>query len=142
MKLEDIEIEIEKDSQIDVNKLSHESLKLPLLSTKYRKFFVYESKVLMQAQIKLTEMESELFKYYDGSAPDSEYVKYPINKLPLKGNIDKSIKSDKRYLELMEKVKNQELKVFAIQDFMKELNSRSFNIKNAIEWEKFKNGLN
>jgi hypothetical protein len=96
----------------------------------------------MQAQIRLNEMEFNLFKYYNGEGTDEEYKQHPLNKLPLKGNIDKCIKVDKRYVELSEKVKNQELKVFAVQDFMKELNSRSFNIKNAIEWEKFKNGLN
>lgn len=142
MKLDEIEAEIQVDSIIDGNKLSAESLKIPMLSAKYRRYYIVESKILMQAQIRLNEMEFNLFKYYNGEAPDTEYKQYPINKLPLKGNIDKCIKVDKRYVELSEKVKNQELKVFAIQDAMKELNSRSFNIKNAVEWEKMKNGLN
>jgi hypothetical protein len=142
MKLEEIELQIAEDSMIDVNKLSTESLKIPMLAAKYRKYYIVESKILMQAQIRLNEMEFNLFKYYNGEGTDEEYKQHPLNKLPLKGNIDKCIKVDKRYVELSEKVKNQELKVFAVQDFMKELNSRSFNIKNAIEWEKFKNGLN
>jgi hypothetical protein len=142
MKLEEIELEIAQDSEIDINKLSAESLKIPLLASKYRRYYVIESKVLLQAQTRLAEMEFNLFKYYNGEASDEEYKQRPINKLPLKGNIDKCIKVDKLYLELSEKVKNQELKVYTVNDFMKSLNQRSFDIRNAVEWEKMKNGLN
>lgn len=142
MKLEEIENEIAIDSVINPNKLSEEALKTPIISSKYRRYYVIESRVLFQAQARLIELEMDLFKYYNGEASEDEYRQYPINKLPLKGNIDKSIKSDKRYLELTEKVKNQELKVYTINDFMKGLTQRSFDIKNAIEWEKLKNGVN
>lgn len=142
MKLEEIEEEIAQDSIIDINKLSTEALRIPIIAAKYRRYYIIESKILMQAQIRLNEMEFNLFKYYNGEATEAEYKARPINKLPLKGNIDKNIKVDKLYVELSEKVKNQELKVYAINDFMKGLNQRSFDIKNAIEWEKMKNGLN
>lgn len=142
MKLEEIEEEIAQDSIIDINALSTESLKIPVLASKYRRYYIIESKILIQAQTRLTELEQALFNYYNGDGTDEQYKQRPLNKIPLKGNIDKCIKSDKMYLELYEKVKNQELKVYAVNDFMKSLNQRSFDIRNAVEWEKMKNGLN
>ena len=141
MKLEDLESEIELDSKLDKD-LSAESLKIPLLAAKYRRYYVHESKVLHQAQIKQSDMEFRFYQYYNGEASEQDYRDHPINKLPLKGRIPDFIKNDKRMVELNEKVRNQELKVFAIQDFMKGLNQRSFDIKNAIAWERFKSGLN
>ena len=61
MKLEEIEEEIAQDSIIDINKLSTEALRIPIIAAKYRRYYIIESKILMQAQIRLNEMEFSLF---------------------------------------------------------------------------------
>ena len=50
------------------------------------------------------------------------------------------IESDKDILELSEKISYQKEKIDYLESIIKSLNTRGFQIKNAIEWKRFTMG--
>ena len=50
------------------------------------------------------------------------------------------IESDKDFLELLEKISYQKEKIEYLESIVKSLNTRGFQIKNAIEWKRFTMG--
>ena len=50
------------------------------------------------------------------------------------------IESDKDVLELTEKISYQKEKIEFLESIIKSLNTRGFQIKNAIEWKRFTMG--
>lgn len=142
MKIEEYLEMFEADAVINKNDLTTESLKIPLVLAKYQKHLVQESKILKSAEQLLDKKKLDLYKYYTGDAPDAVYKAKPLNKKPLKSDIEKYyMDADEDYQKLEQQIVNQSLKVRLLEDQMKALSQRSFNIKNAIDWEKFKNGI-
>lgn len=133
---------IEADAVINKSDLTAESLKIPILMAKYQRHLIQESRILKSAEQLLDKKRLDLYKYYTGDAPDAVYKEKPLNKKPLKSDIEKYyMEADSDYQKLEQQIHNQSMKVKMLDDQMKSLAKRSFDIKNAIDWEKFKNGI-
>ena len=141
MKLDEILSMIQEDSVIDVTALDAESLKIPYLHSKWYKIFIEELKALKGLEAEYDKMMKEKFEYYLGKAEDEVYEKKPLNHKILKQDVDFYLKSDEDLISIRNKKSIQEMKVKTIEEFIKSLNQRSFSIKNAIEFMKFKNGV-
>lgn len=142
MKLEDIQLEAEKDLRFDKTKLIDASIDTPTLVNKYYGFLVTEGRILKMIENKLFEVYKELYDYYLHLAPPEVYVAKPFNRKVLKGDVDMYIQSDQLYADMINKIEAQKYKVKYIEEIIKQLNQRTFNIKNIIEAEKFRHGLN
>lgn len=143
MKIDEYIEMFEQDAVIDRQDLSGESLKIPLLLTKYQRHLILETKILKEAECLLEKKKLNVYRYYSGDGTDEEYKNKPLHKKPLKTDIEKYyLYADDDYQKLYQQIQNQVSKVKMIEDQIKQLNQRSFNIKNAIEWERFKAGLN
>ena len=59
----------------------------------------------------------------------------------LRADIPQYIDADKDIIELTLKISYQNEKVDFLEQAIRSLNSRGFNIKSAVEWEKFKVGI-
>ena len=59
----------------------------------------------------------------------------------LKTDIDKYLESDDELIELSHRVDYQKEKIDYLESTIKELNTRHWKIRNAIEWKKFVNGV-
>lgn len=143
MKIDEYLEMFDEDAKIDKSDLTTESLKIPIVLAKYQRHLVQESKILRSAEHLLHKKKLDVYKYYTGDAPDEVYKQKPLNKKPLKSDIEKYyMDADTDYQKLEQEINNQAMKVKLIEDQIKALSQRSFNIKNAIDWEKFKNGIN
>lgn len=143
MKLSEYMDMMEADAVIDATDLTRESLVIPQLSAKYNRYLIQESRLLKSAEVMLSRKELELFKYYTGDGTDEQYqTKKAINKRIPKSEAHIYVKSDEDYITVATSVHNQNIKVDLIKDFIRQLNQRTFLIKNAIDNEKFKNGIN
>ena len=81
---------------------------------------------------------------YNGSLDYTELTELGWEPNPLKilrTDIPQYVDSDKDYIELTLKIAYQQEKVDFLESAIRSLNSRGFNIKAAVEWEKFKVGL-
>ena len=144
MKIDDIYDEWEKDSHIDRSELGDESLKIPKLHHKYFKIFTHERLTLRKYEAELKQMRLLKHEFYTLGPTEETHEKGW--KLPPQGRILKSevsnyIDADKDIVNLTLKVGIQQEKIELLQSIIKSLTNRGFNIKAAIDWEKFKVGI-
>ena len=140
MKLNEIHEMIENDSKIDATNLTIHSIEIPALSAKYNKILYSLIELSKKADLKLLSLKRELLEYYRGYSDDEIYKQKPLNRKPQSSEVDIYIKSDPEYQKIQRIADDINLKIKLIENFITQLNNRSFMIKNAIEWEKFKQG--
>lgn len=143
MKIDEYLEMFDEDAKIDKTDLTTEALKIPIIAAKYQRHLVQEAKILKSAEHLLHKKKLEVYRYYTGDAPDEVYRQKPLNKKPLKSDIEKYyMDADSDFQKLEQEIQNQTMKVKLIEDQLKSLSQRTFMIKAAIDWEKFKNGIN
>ena len=145
MTIDEIRKEIEKDTTIDSIQLDNESLKIPSLHGKYLSFLTDEKRVLRMLKNKYDEIVREKWEYYTGKSDPVILKQKGIEQFPhkiLRQDLDIYLNSDTDVQKILLDVSNQTVKVELIEGFIKEINSRQWTIRNAIEWRKFTNGIN
>lgn len=140
MKLEDIQSESESDLMFDKNKLVDASIDTPRLVNKYYGYLINEGRILKMIENKIHEVYRDRYEYYLHMAPPEVYIAKPWNRKVLKGDVDMYIQSDNLYSDMINKLEAQKYKVKYVEEIIKQLNQRTYNIKNIIDIEKFKNG--
>ena len=131
-----------KDSVIDTDLYCEESTKVPQLHMKYMEFFSMFSLMKKEKEILLKQMIKDKWLYYKGKAPSSVYKEMPFDlKLTSKDEIEMFIDADEEIGKFQYKLEYISQTLSYIEGILRQLNNRTFQIKNAIEWEKFKNGL-
>lgn len=144
MNFEELFAEWEKDSTIDKTKLDDESLRVTKLHHKYYKFFVTEKSKLRQLENELKKLKLEKTEFYTQGHNEETRVKGW--KLPAKGIIIKSdvsmyVEADLDIINITLKIGIQQEKIEFLESIIKSLNNRGYNIKTAVEFIKFMNGL-
>lgn len=144
MKLDDIYQEWEKDSEINRNELGDEALRIPKLHHKYFKIFTQERLTLRKLEFDLKQLKLEKYEFFtQGPTPEQHEKGW---KLPPQGKILKSdannyVDADQDIINLALRIGMQLEKIELLESIIKTLTNRGFNIKSAIEWEKFKVGI-
>lgn len=131
------------DSKIDDVELDTESLKIPTLHAKYLKL-LYEQKLKLKSLIlKRKTLTRVLSEYYKGDLNHPEDLKElnrePWQRTVLKQDLPSYIDSDDDMIKLLTKISYQEEVVSLLEDILKSINNRGFQIKNGIEWRKLTN---
>jgi hypothetical protein len=145
MTLEEIQKLWSSDSLIDDSQLDNESLKIPELHHKYFRIFSDEKLKLIRMYSKQKELRRLKWLYYTGKLDQNtlENLNWQVFDLDIKKNkndLEMFIESDKDILELFEKIAYQKEKNEYLESIIKSLNTRGFQIKNAIEWKRFTMG--
>lgn len=140
MKLDDIQAEIEKDSQINNADLDMESLRIPQLHAKYYKIYLTEVRILKGVESEFRRLKRDKVLYYTGQETDDKYKEKPLHRKILKADVDLFLDADDELSDLKNKYELQKMKAEMLEAFIKTLNTRNFLIKNAIDWKKFCNG--
>lgn len=140
MRLDEIQAEIAQDSNVDNNKLDTESLKIPLLHSKYYNIFLAELRILKGVESEYRRMKLERHKYYLGQASDEVYKEEPLQLKVLRQDLELYLDADPKLSDLKNKYEVQKMKTEMLEAFIKTLNTRNFLIKNALEFLRFKNG--
>lgn len=144
MKLDDIYQEWENDSEINRNELGDEALRIPKLHHKYFRIFSQERLTLRKLELDLKQLKLEKFEFFtQGPTPEQHEKGW---KLPPQGKILKSeannyVDTDNEVVQLSLRIGMQLEKIELLESVIKTLTNRGFNIKSAIEWEKFKVGI-
>lgn len=140
MTLDEIKAMAKVDLVIDSTNLLGASVETPVLSNKYYCIYIEQKKILNALEQRLLIVYKESFEYYNGSADAEVYIKRPLGKKILKGEIERYINADPIYQDMISKIKNLEEKVKYLDYIIKQFNNRNFIIKNAIDDKKFQNG--
>ena len=148
-RFQKIKEEWAQDTQIDFqfkNKqytedLARLALEIPFQHNKYLNHYTDLSQIKTSLEFEHRRLLREKREYYGGEADAKTYAEKPF------GNSIKTSEKMKVYLESDDELINTEAKVkyidqmlYFLDNVMKQISNRGFQIKSAIEWEKFING--
>jgi hypothetical protein len=138
MTIEEIQDMWNKDSVIDPDNLHLESIRIPQLHSKY--FQIYNNFKLLQKKLnyEYCVLKKERYDFYKGKASPEIYAQEPFpQKLIDKDTIVRYIDADKKLNEL--KMKNEYYLIVLnfIEEILKVILNRTYQIKNSIEFQKF-----
>ena len=142
MNLEQIQEMWQKDSVIDPDNLHDESLKIPQLHSKY--YTIYNTITLLRekARESYNRIRLERHNYYTGKAPAEVYVEEPFPyKVREKDAIQRHMDADEKMSTINMKIKYYDVILKFLEEIIRNVSNRTYQIKNAIEWQQFQSGF-
>ena len=83
----------------------------------------------------------EKWMYYKKKAPASAYKDIPFDlKLTTKDEVEMFLDADEDLAKVTAKIKYFEMILYFLESVLKQISARQYQIKDAIEWEKFRSG--
>jgi len=143
MNLDQIQEMWGRDSQIDPDNLHDESLKIPQLHSKY--YTLYNTITLLRekARESYNRVRLERYNYYTGKAPAEVYVEDPFPyKVRDKEALQRYLDADEKLNKVDLKIRYYDVELKFLEEIIKTVSNRTFQIKNAIDWNKFQAGYN
>jgi hypothetical protein len=132
----------EKDSVIDSTEPGKELIRIPILHNKYLTILIKHKLASKKANFDYLRLKKVKWEYYNGKLSREELEEHGWEqfKFTLKSDITTYLESDNDLIRLLEKKIYHEEVITMIESIMKELNSRTYQLKDFISWEKFING--
>jgi hypothetical protein len=145
MKLTELQDMWSEDCKINEMNLGQESVKTPNLHAKYLNLLSSTKLNLRKAESDYLNCRRKKYKYYRGEMTQAEleeegWEQWQGNK-PLKNEMDEFLQVDPELIKFMDKVEYFKTVLYQLEQIIRSLNSRTWDIKNAIEWSKFTNGM-
>ena len=142
MNLEALQEQWKSDSVIDPEKYGEESTRIPQLHLRYMEIYNTYALMKKERQSEYRKMVREKWIYYKGKAPSSVYKELPFDyKLTTKEEVNMFIEGDDDVRKLQYKIEYVEQCLNYLDGVLRQINNRNFQIKNAIDWTKFQNGI-
>ena len=140
MNLELIENLWDEDSKIDNDELHTESIKVPSLHSKYYK--IYNNILVLKKgqENKYKVLRRDKWEYYSGKASPEVYVEKPFDFKVLKADLDKYLDADDELIKCISKIDYYDIMLSYLESILKVIQNRTYQIKNAIEWQRFIRG--
>lgn len=144
MKLSEIQQDWIADSKINELELGREAIKVPTLHSKYLTVLSNTKLQLRKAESDYYKMRQLKFRYYRGELTqkeleDNDWSQWQGNR-PLKNEMDEFMQCDEDLNNLLDKAEYFKTVIFTLEQILRSINSRTWDIKSAIEWNKFTNG--
>ena len=142
MDLEKIQEMWEKDSHIDPDNLHDESLKIPQLHSKYYTIYNMITLLREKARTSYSKIKLERFNYYTGKASAEVYAEEPFPyKVREKDAIQRHLDADEKLSTIDLKIRYYDTTLKFLEEIIRAVSNRTYQIKNAIEWQKFQSGF-
>ena len=144
MNLDDYYNAWAEDSKIDRTELGEESIRIPQLHHKYYRFYSAERMKLVKLQEEYKVLKKDKHDYLSGIMAEEDLNERGWEPNPLrilKTDIPMYIESDKDIVNHNLKIAYAKEKVEFLESIVKSVNVRGYQIKTAVDWEKFKVGL-
>ena len=132
----------EQDSKIDPDNLHTESLNIPVLHAKY--YDLYNNLILLRkkAEQQRKNIRHERYEYFSGKADPEVYEKNPFpKKIRDKDTMQKYLDADEKLSNSSLKIDYYDTMLKYLEEILKQLSNRTYQIKNAIEFMRFSSGL-
>lgn len=136
----------QNDCEINDLELDKEALKIPNLHAKYITVLSTIKLQLQKERSDYAKLRRYKWRYYRGELTQKEledlgWEQY-LGAKPLKNEMEEQLEGDFDLIKKKDKVAYYETLVYFLENVMKSIGSRGWDIKNAIEWHKFTNGVN
>ena len=123
--------------------LHNESLKIPQLHSKY--YTIYNTITLLREKSRdsYKRVKLERHNYYTGKAPAEVYVEDPFPyKVREKDAIQRYLEADDKLTTIDLKIRYYDVMLKFLEEIIKNISGRTYQIKNAIDWHQFQTGFN
>ena len=128
-----------KDAQIDQDNLHDEAAKIPSLHAKY--FDLYNNiKLLRERSITVdNKIRLERWNYYSGKSDPEVYQAEPFPyKVREKDALKRYMDADEKVQQSTLKIKYYDVMLTYLEDIIKQVGNRSYQLKNIIDWHNFR----
>ena len=144
MDIDTLRTMVEHDIKIDETNLTAESIKTPQIHNKY--LILFENAKLKLEKLEFEEkiMKRDKWLYYTGKMGEDDLKTHnwePFEHNILKTDVPMFLDADKDLQKVKAKISLQKSIVTYLEEVIKIINSRQWNIKAAIEWIKFTQGI-
>jgi len=143
MKVEEILEQWKLDSDLDRTELGEEALKIPKLHHKYYQIFISEKMLLRSYEADMKQLKLEKYEFFtQGHTQETKDKNWelPAKGLILKTDMPMYMDGDRDIIKLSLKIGLQQEKIELLDSIIRSLNNRGYNIKSAIDWQKFTMG--
>lgn len=132
----------EKDSVIDQTEPGKELIKIPTLHSKYLGILIKHKIASKKAHFDYLRMRKVKVDYFSGRMDQEELDSrgWTPFQFVLKSDVNAYLEGDNDLIKLLEKKVYHEETVSVIESIMGELKSRTFQLKDFIQWERFIGG--
>jgi hypothetical protein len=135
---------VQQDLEIDKTELDTESLKTPQLHNKYLIMYSQEKLKLEQLLSEKKIKRKNKWLYYTGKMSEEQLRFYgwePFDLSILKTDVDRFIDADDEIIKLSAKITLQQEIVDYLEGVIKIVSNRQWNIRAALDWIKFTQGV-
>jgi hypothetical protein len=144
MKLTEIQELWKKDCEINMTDLGTEATRVPKLHAKYLAFLTSAKLQLRKTEGDYLRLRKLKEKYFRGELSKFEldelkWEQYLLNK-PLKTEMENVLQTDEDVIQQVDKIEYHKTVVYQLEQIIKSINSRTWDVKSAIDWYKFTNG--
>ena len=144
MNMEELRMMVTGDLVMDKTELDIESIKTPQIHNKYLVMYTDEKLILGKLESDLNILKRDKWLYYTGKMSPEQlecrgWDTFDLN--ILKTDIDKFLSADEDLIKLTNRILFQKEKVNYLESVIKIINNRQWNIRAAIDWLKFTNGV-
>tara|TARA_Y100001935_G_scaffold236242_1_gene220785 strand:+ start:1307 stop:1741 length:435 start_codon:yes stop_codon:yes gene_type:complete len=132
----------ERDAKMDPDNLHTESLNIPVLHSKY--YEIYNNIYLLRkkAEQQRKNIRHERYEYFSGKAEPEVYIENPFpKKIRDKETMQKYLDADEKLSGVSLKIDYYETMLRYLEEILKQITNRTYQIKNSIEFLRFTSGL-
>jgi phosphoglycerate-specific signal transduction histidine kinase len=134
-----------KDAKVNELDLGKSSIQIAELHAKYLNILSNTKLQLRKCEGDYLRLRRTKFKYYRGEMTREELEELGWNQFqglkPLKNEVEDIVNCDEDIIRCVDKVEYMKAMLYQLEQIIRSLNGRGWEIKNAIEWTKFTNGL-
>lgn len=132
----------EKDSKMDMDNLHTEAINIPVLHAKYHDLYNKIMLLKSRAEQQRKNIRHERYEFYSGKADPEVYQENPFpKKIRDKETMQKYLDADEKLSGVSLKIEYYDVMLKYIEEILKQITNRTYQIKNAIEWSRFTAGL-
>jgi hypothetical protein len=145
MNLEELMQQWEHDSKIDDNHLGEASTESPNLHSKYINIMVSYKLKLTKTRGEYNLLRKNKFRYYRGELSRQELEDLGWQQWqgvkPLKNEMDEFLQGDTDLVQMEQKVEYLNTIVYFLEEVLKQIRQRDWQIRTAVDWKKFLVGM-
>ena len=144
MKLNEIQALWAEDCKVDQTNLGRAAARVPELHAKYLNMLSSVRLQHRKAEADYLRLRKLKYRYYRGELSKQElddlgWEQFLSNR-PLKNEMEDVMNMDDDIITAIDKMEYIKTVLYQLEQILKSINSRTWDVKSAIEWYKFTNG--
>jgi len=140
MNLDEIQSLWDADSKLDPDNLHTVSTDIPALHAKYYRILNRIILLKKSEENKFKMLKKEKWQYYTGKADPEVYIDKPFDHKVLRQDVDKYMDADEDLIKQLSKIDYYQVMISYLDSILKTIGNRTYQVKNAIEWQQFIRG--